>query len=97
MCGCTQTSSSVGSNSTNSPEYVTIDVLQVLRRPLVCVRDYGLWGQIGHTESEVNEVISKVDTYIASLIAIQNNPTYHSYYQEILDMAMKAMNIPTCL
>lgn len=80
------------------PETVSVEILQVYRRPIKCVIDNNLYSQVNSTQDEFQSALVKVDALIyAKLTNVNSGVTDPNDYLIVRDTAMLAINNQICL
>ncbi len=101
MCGgCLKSESVIGLSNTkridgNTCAGITVDLLQMMLRPIQCYLDNKLWDQISSTKAELEEYKNYLELYIAAKIADPETCEYREqlppvqvYFNKILVKGM---------
>lgn len=96
MCDCNDAGLQPGQIDLSASESITIDLLQMYRIPVACLKQYSLHATVGSTEQEVNEALGKADNWITIKMNNVNALVNFDEFEFIKMVAFKAIDNNVC-
>lgn len=98
MCDC-QDSGPLSPETvvTTQPDWVTIDILQMYRIPLQCMKTHGSYVMIGETSESVNNALAAIDGMITLKLHNTNSAVDMGVFDSAKAVSFKAINQGICL
>jgi hypothetical protein len=76
---------------------ITVDLLKVYQKPVNCYLNYKLWGNVGSSEGELQNVASLLEVMIGQKIADPNDCTGMESLVEIRSLVDRIVKKGVCL